>query len=410
MLSQLFVALSLVAFTAASPVVIRNSPVTLPLARRFNTNSGHTIAEIDQSRAKALKAAVSPAAGNGSGVNPVPVTSSTVIYTAEVLIGSPPQTFNLIVDTGSSNTWVGANPSNPYVPTASSVNTTDIILIEYGSGLFAGLEYNDTVALGDLSITNQTIGVAQFALGSFSSEGVDGILGIGPADLTQSTTASGDEIPTITDNAWALGLLEEYEVGISFEPSTNSSDANGQLTFGGVDNSKFNGSITYVPITSTAPASGYVGIEQSVTYGSSNVPILEFTSGIVDTGTTMLVIASDAFATYQNLTGAVLDNTTGLLKITPAQYDNLESLFFNIGGETFELTKNAQIWPRSLNSAIGGDADSIYLIVSNLGTPSGEGLDFINGYGFLQRFYAVYDTVNSRVGFATTPFTFAETN
>ena len=50
------------------------------------------------------------------------------------------------------------------------------------------------------------------------------------------------------------------------------------------------------------------------------------------------------------------------------------------------------------------------MIVSNLGTPSGAGLDFINGYGFLERFYAVYDTGNSRVGFATTPFTHAETN
>ena len=38
-----------------------------------------------------------------------------------------------------------------------------------------GLEYNDTVGLGELSITQQTIGVAQFALGGF--EGVDGILG-----------------------------------------------------------------------------------------------------------------------------------------------------------------------------------------------------------------------------------------
>ncbi|GJE97834.1 aspartic peptidase A1 [Phanerochaete sordida] len=408
MFSRLVLAFSLAAVSLASPVVVRNSPVSVPLARRFQATAGRTVADIDQSRAKALQAAVSPVAQGGAGVNPIPVTNSATIYTAEVSIGSPPQTFHLIVDTGSSNTWVGADAANPYVPTSSSVNTTDIILIEYGSGLFAGLEYNDTVALGGLAITNQTIGVAQFALGGF--QGVDGILGIGPAGLTKTTTASGDEIPTITDNAWALGLLDAYEVGISFEPPTNTSDANGQLTFGGVDESKFDGSITYVPITTTAPASGYVGIEQSVSYGSANVSLLETTSGIVDTGTTLIVLAADAFATYQNLTGAVPDETTGLLKITQDQYDNLESLFFNIGGQSFELTKNAQIWPRSLNAAIGGDAGSIYLIVGNIGTPSGSGLDFVNGFGFLERFYAVYDTGHSRVGLATTPFTFAETN
>ena len=40
----------------------------------------------------------------------------------------------------------------------------------------------------------------------------------------------------------------------------------------------------------------------------------------------------DAFATYQQLTGGVPDETTGLLSITPAQFANLQSLFFNIGG------------------------------------------------------------------------------
>ena len=53
----------------------------------------------------------------------------------------------------------------------------------------------------------------------------------------------------MTDNAWAQGLLSEYEIGISFQPPTNSSDANGQLTFGGVDQSKFNEPITYVYVT-----------------------------------------------------------------------------------------------------------------------------------------------------------------
>ncbi|TFK35981.1 hypothetical protein BDQ12DRAFT_610642, partial [Crucibulum laeve] len=59
---------------------------------------------------------------------------------------------------------------------------------------------------------------------------------------------------------------------------------------------------------------------------------------------------------------------------------------------------------------IGGTAGSIYLIVADLGSPSGEGLDFINGMTFLERFYSVFDTANRRVGFATTPFTHVTTN
>ena len=119
---------------------------------------------------------------------------------------------------------------------------------------------------------------------------------------------------------------------------------------------------------------------------------------------------ADAFDRYLSATGAVLDANTGLLRITSAQFANLKSLFFTIGGTTFEFTANAQIWPRSLNAFIGGTASGIYLIVNDLGTSSGSGLDFINGYTFLERFYTVYDTTHSLIGIATTPFTTATTN
>ena len=123
-----------------------------------------------------------------------------------------------------------------------------------------------------------------------------------------------------------------------------------------------------------------------------------------------MLMATDAFQRYQKATGGVNDATTGLLRITSDQFSGLQSLFFNTGGSSFELTANAQIWPRALNSDIGGVAGSIYLIVGDLGTKSGEGMDFINGMAFLQRFYSVYDSADQKVGLATTPFTDAQTN
>jgi hypothetical protein len=65
------------------------------------------------------------------------------------------------------------------------------------------------------------------------------------------------------------------------------------------------------------------------------------------------------------------------------RYAALSNLNFIIGGTTFSLTPNAQIWPRSLNTDIGGSSSSIYLIVADIGSSSGEGLDFIDGYTFL---------------------------
>ncbi|KAI9441955.1 hypothetical protein BJY52DRAFT_1229332 [Lactarius psammicola] len=156
-------------------------------------------------------------------------------------------------------------------------------------------------------------------------------------------------------------------------------------------------------------AVSFWGIDQSIRYGPSTT-ILSTTAGIVDTGTTLILIATDAFNLYKSATGAVNDASTGLLRITSTQFSNLQSLFFTAGGTSFELTANAQIWPRTLNTFIGGTSGSIYLVVNDIGTPSGSGLDFINGYTFLERFYSVFDTTNNRVGFATTPFTTATTN
>jgi len=49
-----------------------------------------------------------------------------------------------------------------------------------------------------------------------------------------------------------------------------------------------------------------------------------------------------------------------------------------LGQVTYEFTPNAQIWPRALNSTLGGNEGQIYLIVADLGSSFGTGLDFIS--------------------------------
>lgn len=62
----------------------------------------------------------------------------------------------------------------------------------------------------------------------------------------------------------------------------------------------------------------------------------------------------------------MLDDTTGLLRITYDQLENLQSLYFNVSGSIFELIPNAQIWPRALNKAIGGEPGFVYLVVADV--------------------------------------------
>ncbi|KAG2078091.1 aspartic peptidase A1 [Suillus decipiens] len=385
-----------------SPVEVRNSPITLPIARRLNiSDSTNNLLQHDKARVAVMRDSISR-----NKVTNSPVMNMDTGYVAAVSIGSPPTIYNLVVDTGSSNTWVGA--STKYAKTRTSINTGQRVEVDYGSGHFSGTEYLDTVTLGSgLTITKQSIAVASSSSG-FS--GVDGILGIGPVDLTKGSLIKlpTTTIPTVTDNLYEQNVIPHHVVSVFFEPSNSKTNTIGGLTFGGVDPTKYTGDIAYTHVTTANPASTYWGINESITYGSKT--ILSSTAGIVDTGTTFILIATNAFTIYQSATGGTLDKATGCLMISSAQYAALKNLDFHIGKETYTLTPNAQIWPRSLNTYIGGLSNAIYLVVNDIGAPSGQGADFVNGYAFLERFYSVFDTSNSRVGFAKTSFTDATTN
>lgn len=56
-----------------------------------------------------------------------------------------------------------------------------------------------------------------------------------------------------------------------------------------------------------------------------------------DTGTTLILLATDAFQAYKNAAGATLDNNTSLLTVTEAQFRQLPSLFFQIGDVGIKL-------------------------------------------------------------------------
>jgi hypothetical protein len=103
----------------------------------------------------------------------VDVTDAGVTYTMQVGVGSPATDYTLLIDTGSSNTWIGANKK--YKETSTSQSTNARVSVSYGSGHFSGNEFVDRVTLApDLVIEQQSIGVATSAQG-FGD--VDGILG-----------------------------------------------------------------------------------------------------------------------------------------------------------------------------------------------------------------------------------------
>ena len=89
MFSQLLVVVYLSLVAAASPLVVRNSPISIPLARRFNLTGGTKIADLDRARAQSFKSGARTAHAKtnpaSDAIVPVPVVNAAVTYTATVI-------------------------------------------------------------------------------------------------------------------------------------------------------------------------------------------------------------------------------------------------------------------------------------------------------------------------------------
>ncbi|KAF5695998.1 hypothetical protein FGLOB1_13882 [Fusarium globosum] len=385
MLFAVTLTLAAAAVVSASPLEPRAKTAVLPLKHVVKASSIKAIVQKGQARIRKVN-------GEGSfhvdAVSSGTVTNEDVSYVAPVVIGG--KTWNLIVDTGSSNTWCGAQTKCE--PTSTGKSTGGSVSVSYGSGQFSGTEYKDKVSFGGLSVAAQSIGAASSASG-FS--GVDGIIGFGPVDLTESTVSNADTVPTFMDNLYSQGSISSEVLGVSFKPESGSddSDANGELTLGGVDSSKYTGSLTYFPTLTSGQASQYWGISVSgFTYGSTS---LGSGSGIVDTGTTLIYIPTSAYNKFLSAAGGSTDSSSGLAAFTKKPTANFGIKF---GSTTYTLTPAQYLVPTAQYSNFGLSSGKYYAWINDGGS---SGVNIIIGQKFLENYYSVYDTTNSRIGFAT---------
>uniref|UniRef100_A0A7N0TMY7 Peptidase A1 domain-containing protein n=1 Tax=Kalanchoe fedtschenkoi TaxID=63787 RepID=A0A7N0TMY7_KALFE len=175
-------------------------------------------------------------------------------YYGEIGIGTPPQNFTVIFDTGSANLWVPSSlcffslPCYFHRRYSSGRSSTyrrngTLASIRYGSGAVSGFFSNDNVRIGNLVVINQQFIEATVEQSlTFLVARFDGILGLGFREISV-----GSAIP-VWYNMVSQGLVREAV--FSFWLNRNAAEEQGgQLVFGGVDPRHFRGKHTYVPVT-----------------------------------------------------------------------------------------------------------------------------------------------------------------
>ncbi|GAB7360953.1 hypothetical protein MBLNU230_g0936t1 [Neophaeotheca triangularis] len=311
-------------------------------------------------------------------------------YFSEIAIGTPPQEFKVVLDTGSSNLWVPSQDCGSiacYLHTkydhsdsSSYKKNGSDFAIRYGSGSLEGYVSQDTVQIGDLKIKDQLFAEATsepglaFAFGRF-----DGIMGLG------YDTISVNGIPPPFYNMVEQGLLDE-PVFAFYLSNTNDEGEESEAIFGGVNKDHYKGEMTKIPLRRKA----YWEVDlDAITFGDQTAE-LDSTGAILDTGTSLIALPS-TLADLLNKEMGAKKGFNGQYSIECEKRDSLPDLTFTLTGNNFTIT------PYDYILEVQGSCISSFM---GFDIPEPAGPLVILGDAFLRRYYSVYDLGNNAVGLA----------
>ncbi|KAI4142252.1 MAG: hypothetical protein LQ341_003268 [Variospora aurantia] len=311
-------------------------------------------------------------------------------YFSEIAIGTPPQTFKVILDTGSSNLWVPSKDCNSiacYLHTTYDSSSSSTFKkngsefeIRYGSGSLSGHVSQDNVQIGDLKIKEQDFAEATsepglaFAFGRF-----DGIMGLG------FDTISVNKIVPPFYSMIAQNLLDE-RVFAFYLSDTNEEGDESEVIFGGINKNHYTGTLTKIPLRRKA----YWEVDlDSISYGDESAE-LEDTGVILDTGTSLIALPT-TFAELLNSEIGAKKGFNGQYSIDCAKRAELKDVSFTLTGHKFTIT------PYDYILEVQGSCISSFF---GMDIPAPAGPLVILGDSFLRKWYSVYDLGNSSIGLA----------
>ncbi|KAJ3130215.1 hypothetical protein HK101_005118 [Irineochytrium annulatum] len=338
-------------------------------------------------------------------------------YFGNITLGTPPQKFQVTLDTGSSLLWVAGtgcmtcNNSNYFNGAASSTYVANGTMatesIIYGSGSVSGKRVHDTLGFNGLQITNQVfldVSYEDTVISSQMDGMFDGLMGMA---YDGGVSGSGE---TAVVNMARQGVIPQplFAFWLNGSADSNTYYGNGgELTLGFADPNHYQGPITTMPVESMPAINGtyfWAVSAQSISVGNAAPAVPKSNTGgsyaIMDTGTTLVALDTDAFmGTMRGLRTAGISvamatrngQPTGIYTLPCAQAPNAPDIVFNMGGNSFSLPWQDYVLSDGLNCFIGFmelDGDVVRHTTV-----------WIVGDVFLRRWYSIYD-MTGKIGLA----------
>ncbi|KAJ7680998.1 aspartyl protease [Mycena polygramma] len=393
-------------------------PIHIPIKRRSGwpaTHSDHfAAAEFMRSRYGYGSAAPSTTkrmqrrAGSVESLNFVNQQGDSS-YFGTVNIGTPPQPFNVILDTGSSDLWVAdsncqtcdkqtplfkAGSSSTYAQTQTTPTP-----IQYGSGQVAGFISKETVSMGNFTLANQGFLSVEQVSDQLLSGSVSGIMGLA-FNAISSTGAVPFWQGLISGGQLAAPEMAFWLTRFRGTQNVPDEEPGGSFTLGGTNASLFQGDIEYINMAGPSqPTFWLLGVSAVTVQGqSAQVATGDNALAAIDTGTTLIGgPTADVETIWAAIPGSSkIPSMPGFFQFPCTTTLNISMAF---GGKLWPIDpRDMNLGPGSGGTmCLGGifDLTQGSAIEANSGNPS-----WVVGDTFLKNVYSVYRQQPLSVGFA----------
>ncbi|XP_055271796.1 pregnancy-associated glycoprotein 1-like [Moschus berezovskii] len=330
---------------------------------------------------------VSPISSRSSNLTIHPLRNiMNMLYVGNITIGTPPQEFQVVFDTGSSDLWVPSIFCNsPACYTYAIFNhlksstfrpTRRIFTIKYSSGWIKGAVAYDTVRIGDLVSIDQAFGLSVLADG-FEGMPFDGILGLNYPNISVSGA-----IP-IFDNLKNQGAISEPVFAFYLNKNKREGSV---VMFGGVDHRYYNGELNWVPLIQAGDWRVHM---DSISMKKKVIACSGGCEALLYTGTSLIQGPSSLVDNIHKLIGTTPQGSKHY--VSCLTINTLPSIVFTINGINYPVPARAYILKDSR-----GECYTTFK--ANSWSPSTE--TWILGDVFLRRYFSVFDRGNDRIGLA----------